>query len=131
MRKPKLVRSAVVVAAALGCTACATSGTGGDTGDPAQQGGGDAVALAVDNDVVPPASVTVYVVPESGGRQRLGVVNASASQTFNYRPPSPSMQFYLSGEVVGGSDVRSDDFNLVDASRVEWSVSRRQVQVVR
>lgn len=127
MNMPNPVRLALVVATSIGLTACAST-AGGD--EPAA-GGAGAVAFAVDNDVSPPSSITVYLVPESGGRQRLGTVNANGRQTFSHSPFSPSMQFYLLAEVVGESDVRSESFNLVGATRLEWSVSRRQVRIVR
>lgn len=130
MGMPKLARVALVIATSAGLAACAPGSTGGG-GDMAEPAAGGGVAIEIDNDTAPPSSITVYIVPESGGRARLGDVNANQVRTFNYSPPSPGMQFNLRAEIVGGGARGSQSFNLVGATAVEWQVSQSTVRISR
>lgn len=117
--------AAVISLGVIGCAA----GAGGNEamGEP-----GDGIAIVVNNDRIPPSSATVYIVPDTGGRQRLGIVNGGARQTFSYRPASLSGEYRLVAEMVGASDVSSNPFNFLGgATRVEWSTDQGQVRVTR
>jgi hypothetical protein len=115
--------------AMLAVTSCA-AGSNMDQGEESA-GSGDQVSFVIDNDLVPASSVTVYVVPESGGRQRLGSIPGSGRQTFRFRPTARTMQFRIRAEVNGGNDVQTESFNLVGISRIEWSTSRQDVRLIR
>ena len=129
MRKSTFVQVCSIAVAVLAVTSCATS-SNMEEGEEAA-GGGDQVSLVIDNDLVPASSVTLYVVPESGGRRRLGSIPGSGRQTFRYTPTAPTMQFRIRAEVNGGNDVQTEPFNLVGISRVEWSTSRTDVRLIR
>ena len=124
----RITRWMLAAVVSLGMMGCAATTAGND----GAAGAGDGIAIVINNDRIPPSSATVYVVPESGGRQRLGTVNGGARQTFNYRPISLSGDYRLVAEMVGASDVSSNPFNFVGGiTRVEWSTDQRQVRVTQ
>lgn len=116
--------------ASSGASACASGGsaTAGDTQGAA---GGDQVRIVIDNDMIPLSNITVYIVPESGGRRRLGTVAGGQRSTFRYSPTSRTLQFTLLAEVVGENDRSSETFNLVNVTGIEWALSRSNVRLVR
>ena len=123
-----------VILITFGLAACAGSGAapsmGGDTG-------GEGITIEVRNDVVPPTSVIVWVVPESGNRTRLGPVPPNARRSFNYTPPLQAMQIVLMAETEGPStgtmsqqrERRSNPFGTLDVQAVSWTLSRPNVQI--
>ena len=130
MKKLRVIPVATMVLAAFGLSACA-SGGGMGGGEEEAAGGGDQVRVVVDNDMIPPSNITVYIVPESGTRRRLGTVAGSQRSTFRYTPSARTMQFTLLAEVVGENDRRSESFNFVDVNGIEWALSRRNVRLIR
>lgn len=129
MKKLRLARIAFVLLASFGASACAAGGGAG--GDGAAAPSGDQVRIVIDNDMIPPSNITVYMVPESGGRRRLGTVPGSQRVNFNYSPTARSLNFTLVAEVVGENDRRSETFNLVNVTGIEWALSRSNVRLVR
>jgi hypothetical protein len=124
-----VLRRTTLAAAFFALSGCASSGTtGGEGGDAIS---GDAVAITINNDLVPPASVTIWMVPENGGRRRLGTVNPNGEQTFNFSPGVRSMEHRLVAEATGGSDRESNPFTLVATSGVRWSISGPTVSIQR
>lgn len=130
MRNIRVVQLAFVVLASFGASACASAG-GGTGGDTEAAATGDQVRILIDNDMIPLSNITVYVEPESGGRRRLGTVSGGQQATFRYSPTSRTLQFTLLAEVVGEDDRRSETFNLVNVTGIEWALSRRNVRLVR
>lgn len=113
---------------AFGLSACASSSSSGT----AEQGAameGEGVELLVINDRTPPAPITVYMVPESGGRQRLGALQPNGRQTFRYSPTAASQEYYLLAEAVGESNTQSERFTLVNVSQLEWATRSRTVRI--
>lgn len=130
MRKSRSIKLVLLIVASFGASACASGGTGsgGDTEAPTS---GDQVRIMVDNDMIPASNITVYIVPESGGRRRLGTIAGSQRSTFRYQPVTRTLQYTLLAEVVGENDRRSETFNLVNVSGIEWALSRRNVRIMR
>ena len=130
MRKFRPLQLAFLVLASFGVSACA-SGGGGGGGEAEAPASGDQVRVVVDNDMIPPSNITVYMVPESGARRRLGTISGSQRSTFRYSPTMRTMNFRLVAEVVGENDRRSEEFNLVNVTGIEWALSRSTVRLVR
>jgi hypothetical protein len=129
MAKSRILRKLGLAAAVVALSACASSGTGGGAGDAAA--GGDAVAVTVNNDLVPPSTLTVWMVPETGARRRLGSLTPNATQTFNFSPGVRAMEHRLVAESTGGSDVTSNPFVLDAVSGLRWNVSSPNVSIQR
>ena len=112
----------------VGLWGCASGGLE----DPMGGGEGDGtVSVQIDNDLVPPASVTVYIVPETGSRRRLGPINPGGQGTFSFNPGIRTSDFRLLANVNGQRDVASNPFSLTGASAIRWSLSDRIVRVSR
>ena len=124
-----VLRRSILAVGIFALSACASSGTAGGEGGGAISG--DAVAVTINNDIVPPASVTVWMVPENGGRRRLGTVNPNGQQTFNFSPGVRSMEHRLVAETTGGGDRESNPFTLVAVSGVRWNLSGPTVSIER
>ena len=103
----------LVLVAACGC---ATGGVAGE-GRP---------TVVVDNDVVPPTAVTVYVVDEFENRQLLGDVSPLDQRAFTVRPNSTG-QYQLMARTTAGSELVSPRFTLLAGETVEWRLSTNLV----
>jgi hypothetical protein len=123
----KLVGLALAAVIAMGVTACAP----GTTGNGGGESSGDGIPVVIENDISPPSSITVFIVPETGNRQRLGSMQGNSRQTFSYSPRVRDLEYFLLAEVVGGSNVRSNQFNLTGVTQIEWFTSRREPRVAR
>lgn len=121
----KTLRAILLIALpvfALG--ACASAGTGG-SGDMS----GQQVSVTVENTAVPPTTLTVWIVRDSGYRQRLGTVTSNSTERFRYNVPGVG-EYRFVGEARTGSDVGSQPFTLTDASnRVSWDIGANSVVV--
>jgi hypothetical protein len=128
MRTVKLLANSLLAGAFIMLAACSSAGGGsGGGGAP----GGSGVAIEVTNDVVPPTTVTVWIVPETGSRRRLGTISPNGVQTFNFNPGIRSMEHHLVAEVSGGSDQGSNPFVLEGVQSVRWSVSSVVIRTIR
>jgi len=111
----RTARRAVLGLAALVSlvTACASGS--------AAAGGRGGLTVRVTNDLVPPASITVWITNELGSRRRLGTVAPDAQQEFAYSPISQSMEHRLIAEAMDGREVTSDAFVPAGIAAVMWS----------
>ncbi len=128
----RYVRRYLAVSACFALAACAGGGGGGG-GEAmvAPGGGGDGISFAVYNDLVPPGTVTVYIVPENGGRRRLGSIPPSGRRTFSYNPTVLSMEHRLRAESPGTRARQSLPFTLTGIRSVQWDVSNTNPRLRR
>jgi len=112
MHGKRTARKLVLGLAALMVTACA-SGTAG-------AGGSGGLRVRVTNDLVPPASITVWITNEMGSRRRLGTIAPDAQQEFSYSPVSQSMEHRLVAEAMDGREITSDAFVPAGIAAVIW-----------
>ena len=129
MRTIRACRASILACMILTLSACATSGTAG--GGEGAAVAGDAVAVRVNNDVVPPTTITVWMVPETGARRRLGTVTPNGQETFSFAPGIRSMEHRLMAETTEGGDRTTNPFTLVAVSGVRWNVSSPNVGLDR
>ncbi len=93
--------------------------------------GAEGVAIRVNNNTVPPTTLTVSVAPENGVRQLLGTVTPGDTQTFTYTPTAlRTSRFQLIGETTAGAEIVSRPFTLVDAAAVVWDVNLNTINVI-
>lgn len=118
-----------LVAALLVVAACASGS--GESGETTQAGARGDVAIDVNNDLIPPASITVFIVPETGSRRRLGSVGPGGRETFSYLPAVASMDHRLVAEVPGQRNSQTIPFTLSGVSGVSWDVSNTTVRTRR
>ena len=134
MRRYKWTLGVLVILAVAGLAACASPGGGGtESVEPT----GDGISIRVTNDMVPPMSVVVWAVPETGTRVRLGPLPPNGRRTFNYSPTLRSIPVHLLAVPEGPStgtrgqarELMSNTFEVLDVKTVTWTVSQRNVRV--
>jgi len=131
MRDATLIRNAVVTSAFLVLAACSSASTATGAAPAPGGGGGGGVAIQITNDVVPPTTITVWIVPETGSRRRLGTVSPNGRQTFRFNPGIASMDHRLLAQVSGGQNRTSNPFVLNGVTAVQWNVSSDLVRTSR
>lgn len=90
-----------------------------------------AVSFEVENDLMPPSSLTISLVPQTGARQVLGVVQPSETTVLRFEPRVPAGPYRLVGETTSGTTITSREFVLGNAERVEWDVNLNTIRVLQ
>lgn len=118
----RLVLSVAVTMLVAACAAGAAPGTGGADSE--------SVSIRINNNLIPPSAITVYAVPQTGGRQLLGNVSPSSIQTFRYNPVGlTSGQYQILAQTTGSGEIVSREFTLVDVAAVEWDMSLNTIKL--
>lgn len=111
---------ALLVACALALGACATTGGAGER---------HTVSIHVENTLSPPASLTLWIVPELDTRQVLGTVAPGGEQAFSYTV-GVAGRYQLLAETSGGPNVVSRRFSIPgDTETVSWNLSTNTVHL--
>ena len=111
---------------------CASSG-GNEPADAGAAGSGatGGITVTVTNAVVPPAAITLWMVPQTGSRRRLGTIQPNQQGTFTFAPTVPAIEHTLQAEHVGGGQTTSNPFVLSGVTRVTWQTSSPVVNLGR
>lgn len=117
--------SLLVLPLALALGACASAG-GGAMGAGAE----GAVTVEVQNNLIPPTSLSVYAVSDTGTRRLVGVVQPSATRTLTFDPVAVSGQYYFVAEGTSGDEIRSNPITLGRGDTVRWNLSANLVTTV-
>lgn len=96
--------------------ACATL-RGGDDG-PARPG----VRVRVENDLIPPTTLSIFAVPEIGARRRLGVVRPSRSTTLLFENATPDVYRFVA-QTTAGQEIVSPNITLTPGDGAVWKLS--------
>jgi len=91
---------------------------------------GSKVLVYVSNDLIAPSEITVHLVPDSGAKQTLGLVRASAHQILNARAEPGAGHVRLVAQPKGAPDIVSPAFVIVNASAISWDLRQNVVQLV-
>jgi len=81
------------------------------------------VEISINNNLIPPNVLSIYIRSDAGGRQLLGSVGPNRTETLKYQPVSASDQFRLQGQVTGGRTITSPSFSLINLAGVNWDVN--------
>lgn len=120
-RTRSFLASAVAAFVLAGATACST---GQSARSPFDRGsGGDRATIVVDNTNSGMSDLTVYLEHEHGRRDRLGSVSLSERKSFVVRNQDWGARFRLTGDPLGGRDIRTRVFRLHAGMDVIWNVS--------
>ena len=111
----------------LSLTACASATAGGAAG---VEGEGE-VAVLVENNLIPPTSLTVYAVEENGGRRLIGTVDPSETATLSFDPTAVAGRYYFAAETTEGTDIASNPLTLANVQRVRWDLQSNIATVVQ
>lgn len=92
-------------------------------------GGGETIAVTVNNDLLPSTAVTVWMVPETGARRQLGTMAPGAEQTFSFRPSGATGRYRLVAEHVGGGTTSSGLVVLTGLRSIHWDLSSPAIRM--
>ncbi|HEX7091506.1 MAG TPA: hypothetical protein VF192_15305 [Longimicrobiales bacterium] len=121
------MRAKVAAAFAFGCAAFLLMGCASAGGQEGAARGGSALSIRVANDLVPPGTIVVWIIPELGARRRLGTIPPDGEQSFSYVPGDRTMEYRLMAQTAEGREIMSDPFTLQGASALSWRASSRVV----
>jgi hypothetical protein len=108
----------------LTMTGCASRG------DTTSEGPAETLDIRVHNNLVPPAIVSISLVPQSGLERNLGQAWSSRSTDFRYNGMAPRGQYRL----VARADNRamaSDLIVLDGVEALEWHLQSNRVTILR
>jgi hypothetical protein len=98
------------------------------TGSSAADGSRDA-GVEVHNDLIPPAALTIYLVPESGVRRLIGNVGPGQTRTLSIREPMAGRHRLLA-RTTGGNDIVSNSITIGAMDTLRWNLSSNIVTTV-
>ncbi|MDP9349387.1 MAG: hypothetical protein M3P24_09665 [Gemmatimonadota bacterium] len=91
---------------------------------PAAQGeasAGDGVLVRVQNNLIPPTSLTVYAVSETGTRRLLGSVNPNVTETLRFEAGAGG-QYRILARTTAGQEVLSNPVSVRSGEGIRWDV---------
>lgn len=85
--------------------------------------------IYINNNLIPPSSVTVYLIPASGIEHNLGTIIGSGRHTVYYRGLPPSGDYQLA--VRADTRVMTSNIILLDrnVSAIDWDLQRNYLQL--
>ena len=105
------VLAALVVAGGAACSS-ATQGSA----DPATQ-----IRLTVENDFIPPTTLSVYAIPENGSRRLVGLVRPGDTAALSWSGAITS-DYRFSAQTTTGEEIVSNSINLGPGQSAVWNV---------
>lgn len=112
-----------ITALFLGLTLAACSGNP----DPGTFDGGDSAVVVVDASGTFTSNMSVYMVPETGVRERLGIVTGDETERFTVSNVVWSDRFRLVGEAADGDEIVSNPFSIAPGQTVTWDVDLNSI----
>lgn len=92
--------------------------------------GANAAAVRVNNNLIPPTSLTVWAVPQTGTRSLLGNVNPNGTATLGWDAVRVGGEFRLLAQTTAGQEIVSRPFYFDGSGVVEWSLQTNTVRVI-
>jgi hypothetical protein len=86
-------------------------------------GGQGSVALEVENNLIPPTSLSVYALPEIGSRQLVGIVQPGRTRVLRFDPVGASGQYRFMAETTEGREIVSNPLTISSGATVSWDVN--------
>jgi hypothetical protein len=111
----RTIRRAASALALIALTVMGGCASGGE-------GGGEPVLVEVQNDLVPPSALTIYLLPEVGARRLLGNVSPSETATLQFSESTVG-QVRLVARTTAGTEIVSNPVTFGSASTLEWDLS--------
>jgi hypothetical protein len=105
----------LLLALSLPVSGCAMGGMGA--------AGEGSVAVEVENNLIPPTSLSVYAVPETGARRLIGVVDPSETRTLRFDPVGAAREYRFAAETTSGADIVSNPLVIGANDAVRWDVT--------
>lgn len=83
---------------------------------------GSEITLRVENDLIPPTTLTIHAVTETGSRRLVGVVRPSQTTTLNFAEVGTS-QYRFVAETTTGNEIISNTITLGAGDEAIWSMN--------
>ena len=99
-------------------TACATNPASGPQID---------LSIRVNNNLIPPTSLTIYLVPRAGIERNLGSIVGSGRHTLNYRGLRLSGEYQLVARTSRDTSMGSPIMVLDNVTGIDWDLQRNYV----
>ncbi len=116
-RRPSLFQSAhAAILLGVALVGCASGPRRNPDTDPR------AIAIEVDNNLIPASALTVWAVPDGGTQMLVGNVGPSERKTLRYLPTTRALNFRLRARMTGGQDRLSNPITMIEGARVTWNV---------
>src|SRR5688572_23700953 len=109
----RLLTRAVLLTAAFALTGCASTPKGPQT----------AVDIYIDNNMIPPSTITLYFVPEAGIERMIGTVVSGAKKVLQYKGLQPVGEYRLVARGTNNSNVVSSVIVMDNVAAIEWSLA--------
>ena len=105
----------------LAVTACATAQNSGTQRQ---------LEVRILNNLIPPHTMTVYLVPRSGIEYNLGDVIGSGTHVLRYRGLGLQGEYQLLARITGSNRAVASNILVMDRVRsIEWDLQRNYVEV--
>lgn len=114
IRAPLALLALVVLLLSAGACASTSQGDGNAEGR---------VAVRVENNLIPPAPITVWAQPRIGTRSMVGVVAPSETKLLSFNPVGAGSEYVLVAEVSAGRVLTSNPINISGSGTVVWNLS--------
>lgn len=87
--------------------------------------------IRVINNLVPPVTVTIYLVPASGIERNLGEAFSSRATDFRYSGIAPRGQYQLFARATDDRAMASTPIVLDGVQAIEWNMQYNRVTITR
>lgn len=118
------MKKALLAMALLLVTACAST-------PPDPDAPQETLDIRVNNNLVPPVTFTIYLVPASGIERSLGQAFSSRSTDFRYNGMAPRGQYQLFARATDNRAMVSSPLVLDGVQAIEWNMQYNRVTITR
>jgi hypothetical protein len=109
----------------IASAACASGGSQPGTGGTQGQ-----LDIRINNNLIPPRTLTIYLVPRSGIEQNLGDILGSGMKSVSYRGLALKGEYQLVARVVGAERAIFSNIVVLDKVRlIDWDLQRNFVEI--
>lgn len=112
--------------ALLATTACAH---GTEESEPQVQGQQTQLEIRIDNNLIPPASLEIYLVPRNGIERSIGNLIGSGMRRLQYRGLPLQGEYRLVGRAPDDRTITSSIIVLDRVTSIEWDLMRNLIEV--
>jgi hypothetical protein len=122
MPRTRAAFTALLMVLAVSLSACASAAGRRSESD-------NRISVRVQNDLVVPSVLTIFIVDDLGTRRLIGNVPANATVTLSYDPSLGSGRYHLVGRTTSGADISSQTITATAGETIVWRLSNNLVNI--
>ncbi|MDB4948958.1 MAG: hypothetical protein JWM27_1607 [Gemmatimonadetes bacterium] len=123
MLRARAALAALLVVLAAAASACASGAAG------SQAGSANSISVRVNNDLVVPSVLSVYILNDLGQRRLIGSVPSNGSTTLRYDASLSSGRYRLLARTTGGAEIASNPITVSAGETLVWRLASNIVTV--